>query len=109
MISCHGPLGISLGSIGCAGGRGFVFCANGAPADIVSYVNIYANPTHCLSHLYMHPIDPFKGMVKWFWGNADSCPLEEKARFNGQLVPVSQEMSDNLGDLLPAIGPISKG
>ena len=89
--------------------------ADGAPADIVSYVCVYAKPIHCLSHLCLHPIDPLmcsilvcKGVTKQFQGNADPGPLEEKARFKRQFVPDSPEMSGNLGNLLSVPGPISK-
>ena len=65
-------------------GRGFVFCAYGALADIVSYVSIYARPIHCLSQLDLHPINTVmgsmqisKGTIKELQGNAYPCPLEE--------------------------------
>ena len=65
-------------------GRGFVFSANGAPADIVGYVSIYARPIHCLPHLCLHPIDTLmgpmqisKGTIEELWRNTYSCTLEE--------------------------------
>ena len=32
--------------------------ANGALADIVDNVSVYAGPIHSLSYLSLHPIDP---------------------------------------------------
>ena len=50
-----------------------------------------------------------KGVAEELWGNADSCPLEEKARINGQFIPGTPEVSGNVGNFLPALGPSSKG
>ena len=69
-------------------GRGLVLSVDCAPADIVSYVSIYARPIHCLSHLCLHLVYPLmcsmqvsKGMIEKFQRNADSCSLEEEADF----------------------------
>ena len=65
-------------------GRSLVLCANGALADIVDSVCIYARPIHCFSHLSLHSIHPLmhamevsKGPIKQFQGDAYPCPLEE--------------------------------
>ena len=42
-------------------------------------------------------------------GNADSCPLEEKTRNDGQFIPGTQEMAGNMENILPLLGPCSKG
>ena len=67
--------------------------ADCAPAEIVSYVGIYARSIHCLSHLHMHLVYPLmcsmqvsKSTVKGSWRNADSGSLEEEASFYGQFI-----------------------
>ena len=87
-VICHDLLSEAVRNIsrkhGMCRGRGFVLSANGALADIVGYVSIYVRPIHSLPHLCLHPIDTLmgpvqmsKGMVKEFWGNTYSCPLEK--------------------------------
>ena len=98
------------------GGRGFVLTAICALADIVHNTGIYAWPIHSLSCLSLHPINALMSsmqvsqhVVEEFWRNAYPCPLEEKARFNGQFIPSAPEVSGNVGNILPVFGPCSKG
>ena len=93
-----------------------MLCVNGALADIVGYVDIYARQIHCLYCLGLHPIDTLmcsmqisKGMAEDLWANADSCPLEEKAGIDGQLIPGTPEMPGTAGNLLPSLGLTCKG
>ena len=50
-----------------------------------------------------------KGAIEQLQGNADPCPLDEEASINGQFVPGSPEVSGNLGNLLPVLGPTFGG
>ena len=105
---------MSLGSIGCMGD--FVLSADGAPADIVSYVGIYARPIHCLSSLGLHPTNALmcsmqinKGSIEELWEYADSCPLEEKTGIDRQFIPDTPEVSGNVRNFLLMLRPSPKG
>ena len=92
-----------------------MFGAYGASADIVSYINVYAWPILCPCFLGLHPINPLmgamevgRGTVEQFWAMQTLVPL--RSRLSQQRAqPGLPEMSGNAWDLLPALGPTSKG
>ena len=93
-------IGDVLGQHGLSQHGSLVFCAFGAPSDVIGNVIIDAGPIICLSCLCLHLLHPLvcsvevsKGVVKEFWGNTDLVSLQENTGLEGQLILDTPEVS----------------
>ena len=92
-----------------------MFCACGAPSNVINDVSIDAGPIDCLSYLCLHFLHPLvcsvevsKGTVEEFWGTQTWCPFRRILALLDSSSQVPQKCLIILGTCLRWLGhPLS--